>query len=182
MTKPHHFRHLSGADHDGILDSSDIVVMSFSRREVENGLTGSAVDRLLTLADTAARVRRFAGAVVIQFKGYDDDPREIAQIPDARAFFQAVSEQFCWWMHFLNPDPEANQIPLAIALLTPIEPIEPAHGMNRFHMRSEDLVQTISRLFTAIHALHAQHGYTAEQTDAIEKPILRLLEQAYGGP
>ena len=44
------------------------------------------------------------GSMVIATYGYDDDPRELAEIPEVRTFFQRVYEYFPDIFEYLVPD------------------------------------------------------------------------------
>ena len=79
-----------GSSLENYVDEADVLVISFSRREVEACRVGDAVDRLMHLSDDPSRVKRFEGAVLFQFEGYDNDRREVTQIPECRAYFKAL--------------------------------------------------------------------------------------------
>ncbi len=44
----------------------------------------------------------FAGGVEILVQGYDDDPRELADIESVRKFFAAVTLAWPKWWHFVG--------------------------------------------------------------------------------
>lgn len=45
--------------------------------------------------------------VGLGFSGYDDDPREIWEIPEARAFIQRLNDKHPCWPYFVIPEQEA---------------------------------------------------------------------------
>lgn len=77
-----------------------VVVTPVSRRDIERGLSGDIVDRLMTLSDSPALFDRFEDRLVLWVSGYDHDPRELWQIPEVCRFFRAVDAQWNFWVHF----------------------------------------------------------------------------------
>jgi hypothetical protein len=78
----------NGDGMDPYVDDADMIVVSFSQREVLSCLTGDAVDRLMQLSDRSDRVRRCEGRLLIAFEGYDHDRRELSEIAECRSFFR----------------------------------------------------------------------------------------------
>lgn len=76
------------------------------------------------LADTAT-VRRFRGRLHFFLSGYDDDPRELYEIPEVKPYLRALDAKFPYWFWFLEPADPA--ILLLVACLA--EPAEyGSHG------------------------------------------------------
>ncbi len=84
-----------------------LVVVAFSREEVEGFRVGRAVDDLMRLSDDARLRRQLQHGLVVTFSGYFADPREVFQIPQCRQFLKAVHAQWPYWLHFLAPLPDA---------------------------------------------------------------------------
>lgn len=95
------------------LDQVDFVVLPITRARVEQMDPEPFVERLRLLSENREHARRFRGAMVFSFDGYDADPRELYQIPECSAFFRAVDRQWSYWLHFLEP----SLIGIARALL-----------------------------------------------------------------
>jgi hypothetical protein len=88
------------ADVDGIdsITGPVLLVMDITRREVEAGQIGSVLERLHHLTDSAKNVHRYRESLIFQVRGYDQDERELPEIPEVRAYFaRLVSE----WPHFV---------------------------------------------------------------------------------
>ena len=170
-----------GAGLDAHADTADIIVVRFSRREVEAGRVGDAVDRLMSLSDTARRVRRFEGAVMIEFADYDFDDREIPAIPECRDFFRAISENWSHWFHYLGKtnSKALEQISLAIALLVPVTAMPSSGATQRFMLDPHDIARVVRRLFVAMNALHQQHGFSESESQRISDEIVAVLDSAY---
>lgn len=89
---------------------ADLAIILISRADIEAMRVSSTVERLMLLSEDAEQVFRFAGRVVLQINGYDDDPRPLVQIPECVRFFRAVDAQWRYWLHFLLPIPDQLQL------------------------------------------------------------------------
>lgn len=85
------------------------------RHDVLAYATGSVVSRLMALTDSQENCMSAMQRLTLVFEGYHDDPREVHQIPEIKSFFRAVTDQWPYWMHFLQPDPD--QVAVLILLL-----------------------------------------------------------------
>lgn len=101
------------------IDEADFMVIMFRREDVEQLHTGAAAVQLLTLVDQPERAARCAHRLVFAFEGYDDDARELPQIPQACDFMRALHEVFPWWLHFLAPQPDLWAVLLRLLLSHP---------------------------------------------------------------
>jgi hypothetical protein len=119
----------------------------------------------MRLTDRSARVARFANQLAILVKGFDDDPRELFEVPTVRRFFQAITQNWPYWLHFLNADAPAEQIPLIYQLLTAVERVPLRSGYATRFTDPAAASQLHARLVHAMCVLHAAHGIPHAQTD-----------------
>jgi len=91
---------IAGAPNRATLPTLELI---FARRDVEQGKVGAAVDRLMDLSDTPVACARNCSRMRLAFAGYARNPLEIAQIPEIAHYFQAITAQWPYWMHFLSP-------------------------------------------------------------------------------
>lgn len=112
----------TGADFSGPALQAHYLVLSVSRQEIERGVIGDAADRLLQLTDEPVLARHAADRLVIWVSGYDDDPRELCQIPEVCSFFRALNQQWPHWLAYLNA--EEAQLSLILSLLVPMIPVQ----------------------------------------------------------
>ena len=137
---------------------ADIAVVQVSRQEIEKGAVGDLVDRLMVFTDDAALATKFLGRMVLMFDGYNEDPREVTQIPELVAFFIKATEQWPYWLHFLEYD-YAHSIQVAINLYIESAPETPSMGGVIMSSYDKQLaVQRLDRLFNAMKLLHEQIG------------------------
>ena len=91
-------------DADGLASFTDaaMLVLYLSREEVESGNVASALERLHIIADTRESAMRYRESLVFIVCGYDEDPRELAEIPQVRAFFARLVQEWPHWLWFLS--------------------------------------------------------------------------------
>jgi len=82
----------------------DWVGVVVSRQEVESLDISPALNVLETLLYDAETVRMFRGKANIAFHGYDNDSRELYQIPEVRRYLAKLDSKFPYWFYFLSID------------------------------------------------------------------------------
>ncbi|MFC0676770.1 hypothetical protein ACFFGH_02735 [Lysobacter korlensis] len=149
-------------------------VCVFSRHDVEQGLIGQAVDRLMQMSDDNDLSLRMEGAVFLVFEGYDDDPRELYHIEECVHFFRAVTEEWPYWFHFLER--ERGSLGIALRLLVDVVNIEGDDGATRAAVVAERLDATLLRLFGAMDGLQQRLDLDEEHTLQASREILKALD------
>jgi len=79
-----------------------IVGLRISHREINNHDTSRSLALLngLTQEKNIAWLAR--GKLVLSVDGYDNDPRELFEIPEVRRFIQSLHAQWNYWFFFAN--------------------------------------------------------------------------------
>jgi len=79
-----------------------IVGLRISRREIEHHDTSRSLALLngLTQEKNVAWIAR--GRLVLSVDGYDDDPRELYELPEVRRFIKSLHSQWKYWFFFSN--------------------------------------------------------------------------------
>lgn len=78
------------------------VALLISRHEVEGGDPLPVVDRLLALLCTPEAIWRYRSQMSLVVEGYNDDPREIVDIAEIRAFLRDLDRHWPYWAFFFN--------------------------------------------------------------------------------
>lgn len=165
-----------GSDIDKLVPGADFVVVLFSRENVEGGLTGDALDRLMSLSDSPAFVDQLADRLTFMFEGYDDDPRELTQIPECVSFFRAVTKQWPYWFHFLEKTD--SSISMAIHLLCDMRVVLSRNGMTGSHFVTPAQFPAVAmRLFDGMNALYDAHGISEEDNEAMSAKVNAALNR-----
>lgn len=155
---------------------ADFLVIQFSRALVEAGLIGDALDRLLSLSDSFEFTNKFASNMTIIFEGYDNDPRELHQIPECRHFFGQLTEKWPYWFHFMEKS--GAGFDLIFQLLCSVTVVQVDRGMVGFQFTDPDEVrQTMLRLFDGMNHLYESHGITEEVNERMTEEVLKAFDR-----
>ena len=106
------------ADGFAAMTPNALVILEVTRAEIETGLYSSALERLLVLNDTRENALLYRESLFLQVVGYDDDSRELPEIPEVRDFFTKLTQAWPHWMWFLSR--ELGTLHLLVSLLSPI--------------------------------------------------------------
>lgn len=153
---------------------ADLAIVVITRADIESLRVGSTVERLLLFSDDAMQVMRFAGRMVVQVEGYDDDPRPLLLIPECVRFFRAVDAQWNYWLHFLLPLPD--QLNLILLMLVDVLPLSRKRGEISYQLRDpEQLGHVLRRLFEAMNTLHETFDVPMSHNEAMTAAVVAAL-------
>lgn len=109
-------------DADGFAQSSDqfsIVLLHLSAETIRNHDIATALVRLHVFTDSLENVLRYKESLMFIVDGFDDDPRELAEIPEVRAYFQTLVKQWPHWLWFLHRN--VGALSLLLTLLCDVQ-------------------------------------------------------------
>lgn len=170
-----------GTNFDEHAHLGDFIVIQFSRKEVEKGLIGDALDRLRLISDDREKFCRFENSVVFIFGGYDQDPREVHEIPEVVHFFRTLTDQWPYWLHFIQRDiKEHDNLALVLRLLNDCEKVSVAAGRCgiRF-INMNSVADSIDRLFEGMVTLYHFHEYEKLKGDDVIRRINLAIENIF---
>jgi hypothetical protein len=81
---------------------ADSLSVLIDRRDVERVDVSRTLAILSRLFRDRETVTKFRGRLDIGFAGYDEDPREVHEIDEVRAFLRALDSKFPFWFYFVN--------------------------------------------------------------------------------
>jgi len=79
----------------------DFLNIVISREDIEAGDIGSTVSVLEKLLNPEVALK-YCEMVDIAVYGYDDDPRELNELPEVRDFVYKLDAEFPYWCYFLS--------------------------------------------------------------------------------
>lgn len=79
----------------------DFVTIVISRRDIETGDIQSTASSLAKFLNPDAALR-YCEKVEVGVHGYDDDARELNEIPEVREFVYRLDAEFPYWCYFLS--------------------------------------------------------------------------------
>lgn len=163
---------------DTLAGQADVVVLKITRREIVAGRIGDVVDRLMVLSDRREHVQRLEGTMLLEIEGYDNDRREVCEIPEVVSFIRAVNRHWPYWLHFMERS--SAQVQMLLCLLTDVEKVHTGPGRTPFRFKSIDAVQGETvRLCQAATELIETHGIGVEAMDRMSSDVLEILRDLF---
>jgi hypothetical protein len=128
------------------------------------------LEKLNVLSSTREAALKWEGAVSFYFDGWNDDPRETAEIPEIRAYFAALTEAWPRWLHFAEK--VGDTIPHVLRLLRRGEYERPRPGLVGWRYADFDEIQRrISWLFCGQNAMYERLGLPKELNERVSQEV-----------
>jgi hypothetical protein len=83
-------------------EAPDFIFVVVSRKEVYVEGVDEVLGVLHYLATSPEALTTHRERVDIRFDGFNDDPRELWEIPEVRSFVERLDQQFPYWLYFLS--------------------------------------------------------------------------------
>jgi hypothetical protein len=133
------------------------------------------LEKLNVLSSTREAALKWEGALSFYFDGWNDDPRETAEI---RAYFAALTEAWPHWLHFAEK--VGDTIPHVLRLLCRGEYERPRPGLVGWRFADFDEIQRLLlRLFCGQNAMYERLALPEEINERISQEIAQLIESAF---
>ena len=148
----------------------DLLMLMGSREEVEAG------DHLKTLASLTTflredKCRQFRQRVMFGITGYDEDPRELFEIPEVRRWVIELDVKWPYWFFFLWPG-QRSTLPLIAFCLCPFT-VLPQGGKL---IEPEALAAFQTRAFVAMNGICEWLGDSDEVNIEMSDRITALFQ------
>ena len=140
-----------------------------SRRDVELLNIGPTLEMLRSVLADAATVRSFQGQVDISFEGWDDDAREIYEIPEIRTFLHLLDEKFPYWLYFLSTEFDLLRM-VAFCLCHAVRT-----GVDSARIEPQALQAFLHSHFAAMNRLFENYGLAERINEEISQCVLEYF-------
>ena len=151
---------------------SEPVVLLISRREVEQGDLPSVLSRLKPLLATREDAWRYRGQMTLVVDGYNDDPRELVDIPEVRALLRGLEAEWPYWAYFFN------QVDDSIKLLLSCVAGSRFLGDGAVEMDGERVAAAMARAFGGINAVFERFNFPEDELELMSRGFVEVLQQA----
>lgn len=156
----------------------EFVAVEFARRHVESGDIEEILKALQPMAATRENAELFKGRVTFWFSGWDDDHRDLAEIPEIRAWFSKLTGEFPYWLHFAEK--QGSTLFLALCLLCAGH-YESGQGIDAgmAGWRFDDMKEFEARvltLFGYMNFLYDRLGLPEEMNRRVSEEVGQLIE------
>ena len=155
----------------------ELLAIAVSHTSVIEGDVAPLVARLDALVASRAQALRWEGRVTFFFEGWDDDPRETAEIPEIRAYFARATEAAPYWLHL--GEKTGDTLLHVLRLLTPGHREALREGLVGWRFDDLRAVMTcVTTLFNGMNALHERLGIDDAVNERITEEVAQLIENA----
>ena len=148
------------------------VVLLISRRAIETGDTDSILGRMKPLLATPEDTWRYRGQVTLVIDGYDNDSRELVDIPEVRMFLREFDRRWPYWSFFFNQVDDTIKLYLS-CLCGAFYP-----GGGAVEIDARKLQEVLMRGFAAMNSLFETHEFPESELEAASRGVMEVLEQA----
>lgn len=157
---------------------ADELVLLLDRSDVESGNVASLLNVLLGLSDTDESVRNWQGKLRLVVHGWEDDERELFEVPQVVNFVRAVDVHWSYWMHFFAADHAG--LGLIMLMLLDLD-TQKAGERVVSHIRDRaQVVSVMQRMSSATAALHIASGLSSIQSKQVVDKAMNSLERLFG--
>ena len=155
----------------------DRLLIEIPRDEVEPGDIVSVAQQLGFLSETPEMAERWEGRVGFAFAGWDDDPRETAEIPVIRDYFSALTLAWPYWLHFAEK--VGDTLPHVLRLCCRGRIVEVDQHMVGWRFGDlGEVKREVERQFIEMNRLYAELGLPEAMRARVSEEVGQLLENA----
>ena len=151
---------------------SELVVLLISRREVEAADIASVLSRLKPFLATREDAWRYRGQMTLVVDGYNNDPRELVDIPEVRNLLRGLESSWPQWAYFFN------QVDDSIKLLLSCVAGHRFLGRGAVEMDADLVAGALARGFGGMNAVFERFGFPEDELERMSKGLVEVLEQA----
>ncbi len=158
----------------------DRLLIEIARDEVEAGDIAPVLQQLEFMTETRELAERWEGRIAVVFNGWDDDPREVIEIPEVRRYFADLTEAWPYWLHFIEKVGDTLPRVLGLLCLGHRETIAP--GLVGWAFDDlEEVRKQLLLLFLRQNALYERLGLSESMNQRITEEVAQLLESVFSG-
>lgn len=147
----------------------DYLAIMFPRKDVEGNDISSALEQLNYLISKREIIQRFHQRVDIGISGYDNDSRELFEIPEIRKYLQQIDSKFPYWFYFLN-NLNASSIQLIV-----FSCIECKIQNGRLNFDQQSMLRFLNAHFTYMNQMCNLAGLGVEDNELLTKLVVNCL-------
>ncbi|MEA3640257.1 MAG: chlororespiratory reduction 6 domain-containing protein [Lamprobacter sp.] len=158
----------------------ELMILVIHRDEVEAGDIAPVLQQLEFMTETRELAERWEGRLGFVFEGWDDDPREVVEIPAVRRYFTNLTEAWPYWLHFIEK--VGGTLPRVLGLLCLGHRETIAPGLVGWAFEDlEEVRKQLLLLFLRQNALYERLGLPESMNQRIAEEVAQLLESVFSG-
>jgi hypothetical protein len=153
----------------------ELMVVSVPHAQVVTCDIAPILQQFEFMIETRELAERWEGQLMLTFDGWEDDPREVAEIPAIRTYFAALTDSWPYWLHF--SEKVGDTLPLVLRLLCRGHVEQVADGLVGWCFDDlEEIQHQLLRLFTGMNVLHDRLEVPESMNQRISEEVAQLIE------
>ncbi len=148
------------------------VILMISRRQVESADIASVLTKLKPFLAAREDAWLYRGQMSLVVDGYNEDAREIVDIPEVRTFLQLLNEHWPYWAFFFN------QVDDSIKLLGCCVCGANFPGNGVIEIDGAKLVDFLRRGFGGMNFIFEKFGFPEDESKTMGDGLLEVIEQS----
>ena len=148
------------------------VILMISRRQVESADIASVLTKLKPFLAAREDAWLYRGQMSLVVDGYNEDAREIVDIPEVRTFLQLLNEHWPYWAFFFN------QVDDSIKLLGCCVCGANFPGNGVIEIDGAKLVDFLRRGFGGMNFIFEKFGFPEDELKTMGDGLLEVIEQS----
>jgi len=148
------------------------VLLMISRRQVEEADIASVLTSLKPFLATREDAWLYRGQMVLSVEGYNDDPRELVDIVEVRAFLRELERQWPYWAFFFN------QVDDSVKLLGSCVCGSSYPGRGAVEIDAYKLGDFLNRAYAGMNSIFDKHGFPESELESMSRGLAEVIEQA----
>ena len=148
------------------------VVLMFSRSQVETCNVDEPLQLLRRITADRRTAIDFCGRISLVVDGYNDDPRELFEIPEVRSYLARLDQAWPYWFFFLSQADESIKL-LESCLCDTIEVVP---GVTSIDL--DQMERSLARHFAAMHRLREALGLPEDLCEEVAEGIIGMFRNA----
>jgi hypothetical protein len=147
------------------------VVLLISRREIESGDITSVTSRLKPFLAAREDAWLYRGQMSMVIDGFNDDPRELVDIPEVREFLRMFDKQWPYWAFFFNQVDDSIKIYLSCVCGVSFP------GGGAVEIDADKLSEFLMHGFAGMNSIFDRFGFSETELEVQSRGIVEIVEQ-----
>ena len=161
------------ADHSPAKEQ--LLAIVIARESVVTGDTAPLLEKLGFLSESREAAMQWEGRLTFSFDGWNYDPRETAEIPEIRSFFQSLTAEWPYWLHFCEK--VGDTVLHVLRLLCQGEYVRRQPGIAAWAFADfAEVQQVLLQLFCGQNVLYDRFGLPEKMNQRITQEVMQLIE------
>lgn len=148
------------------------VVLVISRRQVEAGDIASVLTSLKPFLATREDAWLYRGQMSLVVDGFNEDSRELVDIPEVRDFLRALDRDWPYWAYFFNQVDDSIIIFMS-CLCGACYP-----GGGAVEIDVDKLGEFLMRGFAGMNSVFEKYDFPEKELESMSRGFAEVIEQA----